>query len=191
MTVPDEEHEGVRIKDSRRIDPQTYEVRESARVGAVDLSAPTVEPGRSDAEVAEQEAKIAELTNHLQRLSADYANYRKRVDRDRTLQAELAVASVMAELLPVLDDVGRARDHGELNGGFKAVAEAVEGLAERRGVAAFGCEGDEFDPAVHEAVTSETREDVDGPTVVKVYLVGYRMGDRLLRPARVGVADNQ
>ncbi|MDZ7576759.1 MAG: nucleotide exchange factor GrpE [Candidatus Nanopelagicales bacterium] len=191
MTQPDEEGEGIRIRDSRRIDPLTYEVRESARQAA-DLAAEAAQSQvPAEPEGDESAVKIAELTDHLQRLSADYANYRKRVDRDRALQAEVAIASVMVDLLPVLDDVDRARDHGELDGGFKAVADAIGGLVERNGVSGFGDEGESFDPTVHEAMTSETREDVESPTVVKVYQRGYKMGERVLRPARVGVADKE
>lgn len=177
-----ETHEGIRFKDNRRIDPRTFEPRVSAPEPAVD----PVPEVLDDAAV-----KIDELTADLQRLSAEYANYRRRVDRDRQLQHDLAVAAVLTDLLPVLDDIGRARDHGELDGGFKAVAEAVESVTGRHGLVAYGTIGEAFDPNVHEAMTSHTAPDVTGPTVTNVYQVGYRLKDRVLRAARVAVTDNE
>jgi hypothetical protein len=97
---------------------------------------------------AQLQQQVAERTADLQRVQAEYANYRRRVDRDREAVREAALANVLTNLLPVLDDIGRARDHGELEGGFKAVAEALEATVEKLGLARFGAEGDPFDPTV-------------------------------------------
>lgn len=194
------ESEGIRFVDKRRIDPETFQ----PRPGVADpgprtaAEAPTAQPQPAVKPDPEPEVepqpdpaveRVSELTADLQRLSAEYANYRRRVERDRALQAELTTASLMTDLLSVLDDVSRARDHGELEGGFRAVAEAVEGLAEKSGVEKFGVEGELFDPNFQEAMTSTTAPDVTEPIVSKVYQQGYRMGERVLRAARVGVTD--
>ena len=133
--------------------------------------------------------KLAERTADLQRVQAEYANYRKRVDRDRAAVREQALASVVAELLPVLDDIGRAREHGELTGGFKAVAEALEAAAGKLGLTTFGKAGEVFDPNVHEALMHSYSADVTEPTCVQVLQPGYKVGERILRPARVAVAE--
>ena len=133
--------------------------------------------------------KLAERTADLQRVQAEYANYRKRVDRDRAAVREQALASVVAELLPVLDDIGRAREHGELTGGFKAVAEALEAAGGKLGLTTFGKAGEAFDPNVHEALMHSYSADVTEPTCVQVLQPGYKVGERILRPARVAVAE--
>jgi molecular chaperone GrpE len=133
--------------------------------------------------------KLAERTADLQRVQAEYANYRKRVDRDRAAVREQALASVVGELLPVLDDIGRAREHGELTGGFKAVAEALEAAAGKLGLTTFGKAGEAFDPNVHEALMHSYSADVTEPTCVQVLQPGYKVGERILRPARVAVAE--
>ena len=178
--------ERVRVTDKRRIDPQTFEVRQAATPGAPegdDQVASLVE-----GELTEVEAQVAELTGDLQRVHAEYANYRKRVERDRELIREMAIGSALTELLPVLDDIGRAREHNELEGAFRAVGEAVEAAAARLGLERFGEANDPFDPSMHEALTSEERDDIVEPTVIAVYQVGYRHAGRVLRPARVAVA---
>jgi molecular chaperone GrpE len=133
--------------------------------------------------------KLAERTADLQRVQAEYANYRKRVDRDRTAVRELALASVLVELLPVLDDIGRARDHDELTGGFKAVADSLESAVGKLGLTTFGKAGEAFDPNVHEALMHAYSADVTEPTCVQVLQPGYKVGERILRPARVAVAE--
>ncbi len=133
--------------------------------------------------------KLAERTADLQRVQAEYANYRKRVDRDRTAVRELALAGVLTELLPVLDDIGRARDHEELTGGFKAVADALESAVGKLGLATFGKQGEAFDPNVHEALMHSYSADVTEPTCVQVLQPGYKVGERILRPARVAVSE--
>lgn len=142
-----------------------------------------------DSRVADLTAQLSERTDDLQRVTAEYANYRKRVDRDRALVAEAATGAVLAALLPVLDDLDRARDHGDLTGAFKAVADQLGNVLNRLGLTEVGQPGDAFDPTVHEAVQHLTSPDVTEPTCVSVLRRGYGFRDRLLRPALVAVAD--
>ena len=142
--------------------------------------------GRADGDLA---VRLAERTADLQRIQAEYANYRKRVERDRSAVREQALASVLAELLPVLDDIGRAREHGELAGGFKAIAEALESVVAKLGLTTFGEAGEPFDPNVHEALMHSYSAEVSEPTSVQILQPGYKVGERILRPARVAVAE--
>jgi molecular chaperone GrpE len=188
--VSEQEFDGPRVTDKRRVDPDSGEVRQptaAAPVGS-DLLAEEVEAALVEVEVGEAEAKLVELTTDLQRVHAEYANYRKRVERDRELIRQTAVGGVLGELLSVLDDVERARQHGELEGAFRAVGESLEGTVARLGLERFGAAGEAFDPNVHEALTHEATDEVSEPTVVAVYQPGYRYADRVLRPARVAVA---
>jgi molecular chaperone GrpE len=132
---------------------------------------------------------VSALTADLQRLQAEYANYKKRVERDRSLAHELAISSVLIELLPVLDDIERAQSHGELTGGFKAVADQIATTTERIGLTKYGQEGDIFDPQIHEALLHDTSADVTTSTATKILQPGYKFKERILRPARVGVTD--
>ncbi len=135
------------------------------------------------------QAQVDERTADLQRVSAEYSNYRRRVERDRQLVIASAKAQVAGELLTALDDIERAQQHGDLSGPFKAVADKlVAGLA-AHGLEPFGAIGDGFDPDVHEAVQHATSPDVHGPTVTTVLRRGYRIGERVLRPAMVAVTD--
>ena len=140
---------------------------------------------------AEVSTKSAEqvLTEDLQRLQADYSNYRKRVDRDRAVAHELAVASVLNELLPILDDLDRARTHGELEGGFKAVADQIENAVSKIGLLKFGEAGTPFDPQIHEALMHLTSNEVSEMTATEILQKGYKYKERVLRPARVTVTD--
>jgi molecular chaperone GrpE len=140
---------------------------------------------------AEVSTKSAEqvLTEDLQRLQADYSNYRKRVDRDRAVAHELAVASVLNELLPILDDLDRARTHGELEGGFKSVAEQIENAVSKIGLLKFGEAGTPFDPQIHEALMHLTSNEVSEVTATEILQKGYKYKERVLRPARVTVTD--
>ncbi len=138
---------------------------------------------------ADLASRLAERTADLQRLQAEYANYRKRVERDRMAVREQALANVLTELLPVLDDIGRAREHGELSGGFKSVAESLEGVAVKLGLTSYGEDGDPFDPNLHEALMHSYSPDVTETTCVRILQPGYKVGDRILRPARVAVAE--
>jgi molecular chaperone GrpE len=183
------------IRDKRRIDPETGEVRET-QPAASPAPARGARPapdqaGRPDLDgsVAELEKTLAERTADLQRLQAEYVNYKRRVDRDREVVRDSATANVLTSLLPVLDDIGRARDHGELVGGFKAVAESFERIVGSLGLEAFGAEGDEFDPRIHEALMHSYDDEVDRPVAKTVLQVGYRLRDRVVRPARVAVAE--
>jgi molecular chaperone GrpE len=147
---------------------------------------PGVEPSGDAAAVSQE---LSERTADLQRLQAEYTNYRRRVDRDREAVKEQALVNVLTNLLPLLDDVARARDHGDLTGGFKSVGEALEATVEKLGLARFGEPGEPFDPMVHEALTHSYSGDVLEPTAVAVLQPGYRLGERVLRPARVAVAE--
>ena len=132
---------------------------------------------------------VTSLTADLQRLQAEYANYRKRVERDRSVAHELAIGSVLTELLATLDDIDRASSHGELSGGFKAVADQLASITNRFGLDKYGVDGDVFDPQIHEALMHDTSADVAVPTASKILQPGYKYKDRILRPARVAVTD--
>jgi molecular chaperone GrpE len=133
--------------------------------------------------------QLAERTEDLQRVTAEYANYRRRVDRDRTLVVDQAAERFAAQLFPIVDDIQRARDHGDLTGAFKVVADRVLGLLDGLGVEAFGVAGDAFDPSLHEAVMHDTSADVGVPTASTVLRQGFRRGDRVLRTAMVAVTE--
>ncbi len=142
--------------------------------------------GPDDGGLADQ---LAERTADLQRVHAEYANYRKRVERDRLAVREQALANVLSSLLPVLDDIGRAREHGDLNGAFKSVGESLETIAAKLGLESFGEPGEPFDPLVHEALMHSYSPDVTEPTAVQILQPGYKVGERIIRPARVAVAE--
>lgn len=143
------------------------------------------------AQLDQTRTALNERTQDLQRLQAEFANYRRRVERDRAAVKETAIANLLTELLPVLDDIGRARDHGELVGGFKVVSESLETTMAKMGLAQFGKEGEPFDPTVHEALMHSYSPDVTETTCVQILQPGYRIGERTIRPARVGVAEPQ
>jgi molecular chaperone GrpE len=149
----------------------------------------------SAADVHPDTRKAAEHLEDLRRLQAEYVNYKKRVDRDRDLARDRAVTQVVEALLPVLDDVHAAREHGDLEGTpFSAIADKLEGILGRFGVERIGAKGEEFDPVIHEAlmhVEAELPEDARTTTVVQVIQPGFKMGERVVRPARVSVADPQ
>ncbi|MFF9196647.1 nucleotide exchange factor GrpE [Streptomyces sp. NPDC014779] len=143
------------------------------------------------AQLDQTRTALSERTGDLQRLQAEYQNYRRRVERDRVTVKEIAVANLVTELLPVLDDIGRARDHGELVGGFKSVAESLETVVAKMGLQQFGKEGEPFDPTIHEALMHSYAPDVTETTCVAILQPGYRIGERTIRPARVAVAEPQ
>jgi len=177
-------HEPVTVTDKRRVDPVTGEVRASAAGPAPRGPAPEPFTG----ETPEEAGKAAELLADLQRVQADFANYRKRALRDQQLTADRAKAAVIAQLLGVLDDLDRARSHGDLESGpLKSVAEKLVTALEGLGLSGFGAEGDEFDPALHEAVQHEG--DGTHPVVGTVMRRGYKVGDLVVRHALVGVVD--
>ncbi|MEV5729554.1 nucleotide exchange factor GrpE [Streptomyces pharetrae] len=165
-------------------------------------ASPSVEEGAAPAGDANETAglvaqldqvrtALGERTADLQRLQAEYQNYRRRVERDRIAVKEIAIANLLTELLPVLDDIGRAREHGELVGGFKSVAESLETVAAKLGLQQFGKEGEPFDPTIHEALMHSYAPDVTETTCVAILQPGYRIGERTIRPARVAVAEPQ
>jgi molecular chaperone GrpE len=183
-------HEQVTVTDKRRIDPETGQVRHVASGAAPGGAAPEAAAAKSR-EGAATADKVAELTADLQRVQADYANYRKRALRDQEVIAERAKASVVSQLLGVLDDLDRARSHGDLESGpLKLVADKLLSALTGLGLTAFGAEGDDFDPVLHEAVQHEG----DGsqgskPVIGNVMRQGYKLGDQVLRHALVGVVD--
>lgn len=142
----------------------------------------------AETEVLQEVNELAERTVDLQRLTAEYANYRRRVERDRVAVIENAKASVINDLLVVLDDLDRARAHGDLETGpLKSVADKLVGVLAKQGLTEFGTEGDPFDPTLHEAVQHEG--DGHNPVVGLVMRKGYRLGEKVLRHALVGVTD--
>jgi molecular chaperone GrpE len=209
MSPTENPDQGPVIRDRRRIDPATGQVRESGQSRPGKHSASTPGGASAEADSATDEAgsgagngaagrgpdadksaaMLAERTADLQRLQAEYANYRKRVERDRLAVREQALANVLHELLPVLDDIGRAREHGELSGGFKSVADSLDSILTKLGLTSYGENGDAFDPTLHEALMHEYSADVAEPTCVKILQPGYKVGDRIIRPARVAVAE--
>jgi molecular chaperone GrpE len=180
-----QEPSGPTVRDRRRIDPETYEVREPQETAAPAEEAPAA----ATPEVDLLTIAVAERTADLQRLQAEYVNYKRRVDRDRDLARKNAIESVVKDLLPVLDDLRSARDHEELTGGFKAVGDEIERITTKYGLETFGEKGDPFDPHIHEALLHAHADGIDGPTCVEILQPGYRIGDRILRPARVAVAE--
>ena len=133
--------------------------------------------------------EVATYKEDLQRLQAEYANYRKRVDRDREAAAELNTALVISQLLPVLDDIDCASEHGELTGGFKAVADQLQAITSKLGLVKFADVNVPFDPMIHEALMHSTSEDVSETTATQVLQPGYKFRDKVIRPARVAVTD--
>ena len=143
----------------------------------------------SDEAVAEVIDPVTALTEDLQRLQAEFANYRKRIERDRALASEVAISSVLFEFLAILDDLDRAESHGELSGGFKAVAEQINATMTKLGLEKYGSAPEAFDPNIHEALLHETSSEVRETTVSKILQPGYKYKERILRPARVVVTD--
>jgi molecular chaperone GrpE len=217
MSQQDEQTPRVVIRDKRRIDPtggaarvpagdpadqrptgaETLQQRSRPEQGE-QMSEYDSENGAGAAPVAEQPVdgaiddahrQLAERTEDLQRVTAEYANYRRRVERDRVLVVDQAAERFAGQLFPIVDDIERARDHGDLTGAFKVVADRVLGLLDGLGVASFGTPGDPFDPSLHEAVLHDTSPEVTAPTATTVLRPGFRRGDRVLRTAMVGVTD--
>ncbi|MFJ2862721.1 nucleotide exchange factor GrpE [Kitasatospora sp. NPDC087314] len=154
-------------------------------------AAGAAESGSGSDELSTAKRELAERTGDLQRLQAEYQNYRKRVERDRLTVREIAVSNILESLIPVLDDIGRAREHGEVTGGFKSVAESLETVVAKLGLQQFGKEGEPFDPTMHEALMHSYSSDVTEDTCVQILQPGYRIGERIIRPAMVAVAEPQ
>jgi molecular chaperone GrpE len=179
---------------SARAADANNEAAQAETAGPAEVLEGTVEDAPAAGQKAGQkqsdaEARLAERTADLQRLQAEYANYRKRVDRDRSAVREQAVASVLTGLLPVLDAIDQAREHGELSGGFKSVADSLQSAVGKLGLVSYGEKGDPFDPKIHEALTHSYSPDVTEETCVEIFQPGYKVGDKILRPARVAVAE--
>jgi molecular chaperone GrpE len=216
----DEGQSGPVIRDRRRLDPETGQLRDAYEATAAQTSGEGAGPGAAGEQAADQPAaddagnlasgenaelegiladldaarsSAAERLTDLQRLQAEFINYRRRVDRDRDVARDTAIAVVLESLLPVLDDIHLARQHGDLETGpFAAIAEKLEAVLERHGLVRYGNAGEAFDPAVHEALMHTQAELAEGTTtttVVQVLQPGYRSGERVLRAARVAVAD--
>ena len=195
--APEAEAPENEVVEGEVVEPSSAQAAEADALLAEALDAEAIEAEFSAAEADlvaaadgsdELTGKVAALTADLQRVHAEYSNYRKRVERDRELVRERAVEAALVELLPVLDDIGRARDHDELVGGFRSVGEALEAAVARLGLAPFGVVGEAFDPTRHEAMMRAEQEGITEPTVVTVFQVGYEMNGRVVRPARVSVA---
>jgi molecular chaperone GrpE len=205
-----EETPRVVIRDKRRIDPTSGAVRAPAGEqpagappgGSPHRTAPSPAQGEQMSEQGTQAPaqaaagdgsdlarQLAERTEDLQRVTAEYANYRRRVDRDRSLAADQAAERFAVQLFPIVDDIERARDHGDLTGAFKVVADRILGLLDGLSLTSFGKNGDPFDPNLHEAVVHDTSPDVDYPMVTTVLRPGFRRGERVLRTAMVAVTD--
>jgi len=186
------------IRDKRRVhfDPATGAVSGPASAGPAGAQNATGGVGDDlgrgpvdSVELSQLRTQLAERTADVQRVQAEYANYRKRVERDREAVRDFAVAEALSALLPVLDDIGRARAHGELEGGFKQVAESLEAIIAKLGLAKFGEPGDAFDPVHHDALMHAYSDDVSEPTAVQILQPGYSYAGRVVRPARVAVAE--
>ncbi len=133
---------------------------------------------------------VADLTGDLQRLQAEYLNYKRRVERDRELIRENATYAALAPITEVLDTIDRAREHAPIDGGFKAVADQLERIVSARGLTKFGAVGDPFDPTIHEALSHIGEDpDVEVTTCKVIAKAGYRIGDRVVRAAQVLVVD--
>ncbi|MDL9938910.1 nucleotide exchange factor GrpE [Gordonia sp. ABSL1-1] len=202
---PDGAHadESVTVTDRRRIDPETGAVRDASAAGpgpaeaepvvgepasgaAADPVAEGEAPAAPEADLAE--AQVAELTADLQRERAQFANFRRRAAEEKQGSVTYGKQILIDKLLPVLDDLDRAREHGDLEGGpLRAVADKLAGVLTAEGLAAFGAPGEVFDPELHEAV----QHDGDGaePVIGAVYRCGYRLGDKVIRTAMVTVTD--
>jgi len=183
-----DESDRVVIRDKRKIDPVTGAAR-PVDPGSAPTAPAAPAADAESVEVAALQAAVAERTADLQRVQAEYANYRKRADRDRLAAGDVAVSRVLAELLPILDDIDRARSHDDLTGALKAVADHLDNIFGKLGLQSFGEVGDPFDPAIHEAVLHTESDDVTEPTATTVMRRGYKHGDRLLRAAMVGVTE--
>lgn len=201
------------IRDNRKVDPVTGQARHpeggqpsgaGSQAGAADsdgdalaqaeeilngVDVPAEESVAQGVPGGSGNAEAAELRNDLLRLQAEYVNYRKRVERDRAVAGEMAVIGVLNSLLPVLDDVDAARQHGDLaDGPFAAIATKLENALKTYGLVRIDETGVEFDPTIHEALIQQPGEDIEVDTVSQVLRSGYKSGDRVLRAAQVIVA---
>lgn len=174
--------------DATTVDAETVEAEEALAGDVEDGVTATADADIDDSgELSDAEVQLAERTADLQRVTAEYANFRKRTERDRTGIANAAKAEVVTGLLPIRDDLDLAEQHGDLTGPLKAVSDKLNGVLNGLKVETFGAEGDEFDPSRHEAVQdTSTGDDTVVGTVLRR---GYSLGDRVLRTAMVVIAD--
>lgn len=180
------EDDTPRVTDKRRIDPETGELRSPAP----DSAEESAEFSEEDlALLAEAERDlVAEYRDRAARAEAELANFRARVERDRQANREAVIIEVIRSLLPALDDLDRAEDHGDLQGGpLELVAQKIRQSVARFGVEKVGAVGDRFDPTIHEAIMRVTASDATEETLVDIVEVGYRLGERVLRPAKAAV----
>jgi molecular chaperone GrpE len=194
-----EEHpeDTPRFTDKRRIDPETGEVREpTAEEQVLAEAEAAASAGAEPDALSEAEKLAAERLDELQRRNADYYNleqqysaYVKRSKTDNAAARDGGVASVAEALISVLDDIELARQHGDLTGPFASIAEKLEATLGRFGIERYGAAGEPFDPTVHEALMHGHSAEVTEPTVQQVLQPGYRMGERVVRAARVAVVD--
>lgn len=198
MTTPEspEERDGPAFEfhDNRRIDPTTGQPRDAAApdeqsdaAAADPLAALDFEPEGANPELDDAQRLAAERLEDLQRERASFTNYRNRSIRDQEAARTRGVEDVLNALLPVLDDVDRARQAGDLTGPFVAIAEKLDGALARFGVERYGVVGEEFDPAFHEALMHEESAEVETATIKHVIEPGYRIAERVVRAARVAV----
>ncbi|MCC2309290.1 nucleotide exchange factor GrpE [Cellulomonas chengniuliangii] len=193
--------ETPRFTDKRRIDPETGAVRDQgAQPEGAEADPLAGLEAEADAHMHEAlvaaEGLAAERLDELQRANAAYYNleqqytsYVKRSKSDASVARERGVAEVAEALIPVLDDIQLARQHGDLTGPFGSIAEKLEAILGRFGIVRYGAEGEVFDPNVHEALMHSHSSEVAEPTVATVLQPGYRAGERILRAARVAVVD--
>jgi len=197
---PDPDEGAPRFTDKRRIDPETGQVREPTPEEQVLADAEAAAAGAEEEVVleglVEAQKLAAERLDELQRANAAYYNleqqysaYVKRSKADASAAHERGVAAVAEALIPVLDDIELARQHGDLTGPFASIAEKLEATLARFGVERYGTAGEPFDPAIHEALMHGHSAEVGEPTVQQVLQPGYRTADRVLRAARVAVVD--
>lgn len=186
--------EDAQVSSEESQAPQS--LNEEGEAGEVTGSAPPQDTAEAEDDqsdrVTELENTVAERTQDLQRLQAEYVNYKRRVDRDRNLARQAGIESVVADLLPVLDSIDLARQHKDNSQGFELVADSLAKVAQKHGLSSFGAVGDAFDPVMHDALMQAPMADgqvVTETTVSQVLQTGYKLGDRVLRPARVGVAN--
>ncbi|MEH3078842.1 MAG: nucleotide exchange factor GrpE [Quadrisphaera sp.] len=202
---PAQPEEPVVVRDKRRLDPETGEVRTppadqvpgaGGGPSGADRPAQDERAAAADAEgvdgagdeLATARGLAEERLGDLQRLQAEYVNYRRRVDRDRDVARASATTSLLEALLPVLDDVELARQHGDLEGGpFASISDKLEAALARFGLSRYGQVGEQFDPSVHEALMHAESTEVTETVVTTVLQPGYKVGEKVLRPARVAV----
>jgi molecular chaperone GrpE len=189
--APDEGAEEPVIRDKRRIDPETGDIREPKPVDADDEVPVEEELSEADQALLDQAATdlVAEMRSDMLRAQAELVNFRQRVERDRQLNRDAVIAEVIRSLLPALDDLSRAEAHGDLEGSpLELVAQKLRGGFERYGLKQIGEKGEPFDPSLHEAVVQFPTPDVTVNTIADVIEPGYILGDRLVRAAKVAVS---